>query len=148
MSKELLDRSPLQDLKEIRREIGLLSRADGYCVLNQAYKALPLLLENDYGIKVKTPLNRKYVRDTEGNLLEVNIFGTGEKEGQEIIIIGECKAQLSKNDVDTFLKKKVKRLEGVYPNNFLILVTHMTSGPDVEEYLKYSGIALYHSYRF
>jgi len=92
---------------------------------------------------------KEIVRDlARGNDLEVNIFGMGEKEGKEVPIIGECKSQLSKNDVDTFLRKKVKRLDSIYPEPFLVLATYMTSGRDVEEYVKKKGIALYHSYRF
>ena len=62
--------------------------------------------------------------------------------------MGETKSQLSKNDVDSFVRRKMNRLEGVFEEMFPVLVTHMTSSYDVEEYAKEKGIALYYSYDF
>ncbi|MEN3038869.1 MAG: hypothetical protein ABDI07_06935 [Candidatus Kryptonium sp.] len=115
---------------------------------NESYKHLPTLLERDFGIKIKARLKRGYVSDKEGNKIEVNIVGEGEKNGESIMIIGECKSQLSKNDVDDFVRKKLDRLKDVYARIFPVIVTHMISEPDVEEYLKTKGIALYYSYEF
>ncbi|MEW6620127.1 MAG: hypothetical protein AB1422_12470 [bacterium] len=50
--------------------------------------------------------------------------------------------------VDEFIKKKLKRLKGVGKEIFPILVTHMISEPDAEEYVKEKGITLYYSYDF
>jgi len=63
-----------------------------------------------------------------------------------VIIVGEGKCQLSKNLVDEFIRKKIKRLEGVYEEIFPLIVTYMISEPDVETYLKEKGIALYYSF--
>ena len=134
--------------EKMKVELGGLGTTIGYTLENEAYKKLPALLEADYGIKVKQKLTRKYVTDFKGNSLEVNIFGHGEKQGKEVTIIGESKAQLSNNKVDEFLRKKVKRLDGLFNDVFLVLVTHMITGPEVEEYVKDKGIALYYSYDF
>ncbi|CUS86921.1 hypothetical protein [Candidatus Kryptobacter tengchongensis] len=136
------------DQDRINKQLGGLSNTIGYMLENESYKHLPALLERDFGIKVKTRLKRGYVADKEGNKIEVNIFGEAEKNGKIITIIGECKSQLSKNDVDNFIRKKLSRLEGVYPNIFPVMVVHMISEPDVEDYLKVKGIALYYSYDF
>ena len=136
------------DQDRINKQLGGLSNTIGYMLENESYKHLPALLERDFGIKVKTRLKRGYVADKEGNKIEVNIFGEAEKNGKIITIIGECKSQLSKNDVDNFIRKKLSRLEGVYPDIFPVMVVHMISEPDVEDYLKVKGIALYYSYDF
>jgi len=121
----------------------------GYVLENEAIKSLPGLLKNDFGIKVKKGLKRTYVKDDEGKMIEVNIIGEGEKNGKKIVIIGESKSQLSKRNVDEFIKKKLKRLEGVYKEIFPILITHMVSQPDVEEYATKKGIKkIYYSYQF
>jgi hypothetical protein len=78
--------------------------------------------------------------------LEVNIFGTAERDGEEVVIVGESKSQLSKNDVDRFLRRTIDVLRGLYPQILPLLVTHMTSEPDVEEYARSLGVALYYSY--
>jgi hypothetical protein len=62
--------------------------------------------------------------------------------------MGESKSQLSKNKIDEFIRKKLKRLEGVYPDLFPIIITHMISEPDVAGYAEEQGIHLYYSYQF
>lgn len=138
----------IKEHKKTREHLGGLSMGFGYFLEDQAYKKLPQLLEKDFGIKIKDELKRIYLKDGEDNPIEVNIFGHGEKEGKEVTIIGEAKAQLSRNDVNTFLKKKINRLDGLYKNVFKLLVTYMTSDPEVETYVKNKNIALYYSYNF
>ncbi|MCI0470741.1 MAG: chordopoxvirus fusion protein [Candidatus Aminicenantes bacterium] len=138
--------------RKTREQLGGLSMSFGYTLENEAYKKLPGLLEKDFGITAEERLIRRYVNDIDGNDIEVNIFGNGERnvngEVERVTIIGESKAQLSKNDVDNFLRRKIKRLEGLYPGLFMVLITHMTTGSDVEEYAKQKQIALYYSYDF
>jgi hypothetical protein len=42
----------------------------------------------------------------------------------------------------------LERFEGVIPTCFPVIITHMISGSDVEEYAKSKGIAVYYSYDF
>ncbi len=138
----------IEDHQETRRQLGGLAMAVGYGLENQAYRALPQLLARDFGIEVKGRLLRRYVKDREGRDVEVNIIGEALRNGERIVIVGEGKSQLSKNGVDDFVRKKLKRLEGVLGPIFPVLVTHMISSPDVEEYAQERGIALYYSYDF
>jgi vacuolar-type H+-ATPase subunit I/STV1 len=137
-----------QEHRETRRQLGGLTITVGYTLENEAFKALPDLLKRDYGLELRERLKRTYVRDKEGKAIEVNIIGKAVKDGREVTILGEGKAQLSKRDVDRFLRRKVNRLRGVLGDLFLVLVTHMTSEYDVEEYVREKGIALYYSYDF
>ena len=143
-----VSKSLVEGLQRVREELGGISTTVGYTLENETYKKLPALLEKDFGIQTKEKITRKYVTDIKGKHIEVNIFGHGEKHGKEVIIIGESKAQLSNNKVDEFLRKKVKRLDGLFDEVFLVLVTHMITSPEVEEYVKNKGIALYYSYDF
>ncbi|MEW6103861.1 MAG: hypothetical protein AB1630_08650 [bacterium] len=54
------------------------------------------------------------------------------KDSKNLVIIGEGKVNLSKNKVDEFIKKKLKRLDGVFDETFPVLVIHMISQHDVE----------------
>ncbi|MCD6507604.1 chordopoxvirus fusion protein [Candidatus Poribacteria bacterium] len=137
-----------QEHRETRRQLGGLTITVGYTLENEAFKALPDLLKRDYGLELRERLKRAYVRDKEGKAIEVNIIGKAVKDGREVTILGEGKAQLSKRDVDRFLRRKVNRLRDVLGDLFLVLVTHMISEYDVEEYAKEKGIALYYSYDF
>jgi len=133
---------------ETRRQLGGISNTIGYTLENEAYRALPSLLKRDHGIKIQGRLKRTYVRDREGNYIEVNIIGDGRLNGREVTIIGECKAQISRNDINDFIRKKLKRLEGIFEEIFPVVVTHMISAHDVEDYARKKGIRLYYSYEF
>lgn len=134
--------------KDIRRQLGGLSATVGYTLEDRAFLSLPKLLERDFGITVEDDLKRDYIRDNEGREIEVNILGKGSQNGKDLLIVGEGKSQLSKNDIDDFIRKKLNRLEGVHENLFPILITYMISEPDAQAYAKNKGIALYYSYQF
>ena len=109
---------------------------------------MPFLLNRDYGLRVEGKLKRQHVTDKKDNYIEVNIIGEAKRHNKNIMIVGECKSQLSKNNVNNFIKKKLNRLEGVYETIFPLLITYMITEPDVEAYAQEKGIALYYSYDF
>jgi len=136
------------DQQDIRKQLGGLAMAVGYSLENEAYLALPHLLKRDYGIEVLGRLKRDYLVNKEGRHLEVNIVGQGVRDGETLTIVGESKVQLSANEIDRFLRCKVRQLEGVYPNLFPIIVTHMITSPEVVEHARQRGVAVYFSYDF
>jgi len=137
------------DHRETRRQLGGLSQTIGYTLENEAYKALPILLERDYKITLKEKLKRGYITTPSGEDIEINILGKGKLNGREITIIGECKSQLSKNDVDNFIRKKLEKVKQVIKGEiFPLIVTHMISQKDVEDYTREKRITLYYSYDF
>jgi len=135
------------DQKEIRKELGGLSGTVGYTLEDRAYFTLPPLLHQDFGITLKEELTRKFILNKKGDYIEVNIVGRGAQNGKEILIVGEAKTQLSKSNVNEFIRKKLKQLEGVHKNLFPVLVTYMISQPDTEEYARSKGIPVYYSYQ-
>ena len=120
----------------------------GYQLEDLAYRGLPALLERDFGASVEGRLTRSYLADAAGKALEVNILGTARRNGDRLTILGEGKAQLSKNDVDRFVRRRLTPLRERFAEILPVLVTYMISEPDVEEYAKEQGIALYYSYDF
>jgi chromosome segregation ATPase len=138
----------IQEHSKTREQVGGLSNTIGYILENEAYKALPRLLQDIYGITIKDRLKRQYVTDNRGRPIELNIIGEASRNGEKIVVIGESKSQLSRKGVDEFIEKKLNRVEGVYKAIFPLLVTHMISGPEVEEYVREKGIALFYSYDF
>lgn len=135
-------------LKETRQQLGGLSDTVGYTVENEAYKALPALLKRDYGLEIEGRLKRGYLRDSKGRYIEVNILGKGRVNGKEVTIIGESKVRLSKKAVREFIELRLKNFESLYGEIFPVVVTHMISEPDVEDFAREKGIALYYSYDF
>ena len=138
----------IEEHRETRKQVGGLATTVGYTLEDKAYKALPQLLQRDFGLLVQGRLKRGYLKDKQGNELEVNIIGQALQNGKLITIIGESKSQLSKPKIDKFIQKRLERFEGVIPTCFPVIITHMISGSDVEEYAKSKGIAVYYSYDF
>ena len=83
----------------------------GYTLENQAYKALPHLLQRDFNLRVQRRLKRGYLKDNQGQELEVNLIGQARKEDRTVIPLGESKSQLSKQKVDVFIRKRLRRDE-------------------------------------
>jgi uncharacterized coiled-coil protein SlyX len=137
-----------EKIDDLRTQVGGLSATVGYGLEDKAYHALPRLLRQDFGIETKEPLYRRHVPDNKGKPIEVNIFGAAVRDGQPVQIIGEAKNQLSQRKIDEFLRKKVRRLHGVYPSLFPILITYMISVPEVAAYADKKGVHLYYSYQF
>ena len=70
-------------------------------------------------------MKRTYIRDIKGKYIEVNIIGKAERDGREIVIVGESKSQLSKRGVDDFIKKKLEKVKDGIKEVFPVIVTHM-----------------------
>lgn len=50
--------------------------------------------------------------------------------------------------MDRFIDRKLRLFKDLFENIFPVLVTYMISEPDVEDYAKAKGIALFYSYDF
>ncbi len=135
-----------ETVRDVQKQMGGLSQAVGYILENEAIKKLPELLLRDYGLQVEGGLKRQWVQDKTGRSIEVNLFGTAKRNGETVTVVGESKSQLSKNDIDRFLRRTIGALEGVYPQILPVLITHMTSEPDAEDYARAHGVAVYYSY--
>ncbi len=121
-----------------------ISNSVGYSLENRAYKALPEILLQRYGIKVTGRLLRRYFPVGNKNI-QLNIYGHGKRDGEDVVIIGECKVRPSKKEINRFKKyaKKVADIEGKKP--FYIIVAH-DFPPAIEEFLRSSDIAYVWSY--
>jgi hypothetical protein len=137
-----------EGLIDVRKQLGGLAMTVGYRLEDEAYKALPALLQRDHHIEVQGRLKRGYVTDAQGRVLEVNILGDGWQNEQPIKIIGESKSQLSIPNIDRFIRRHVTPLQQVFPKVFPVLITYMVSSPEVDAYAEEQGIALYYSYDF
>ncbi len=131
--------------KKTREHLGGLSNAFGYVLEDRAIKGLPSILNERFNIELTEPLRRDVIEIGDGKEIELNIIGKGKVDGNEIIIIGESKAQLRKRDIDKFLnyiKTLNKYLTG---EKFLIMITYQTPSK-VRRYAEEKGINLIYSY--
>ncbi|MGC9064502.1 MAG: DUF3782 domain-containing protein [bacterium] len=136
-----------REMVDIKRQLGGLAHAFGFQLEDRAYISLPKLLEEEFGIKVKERLVRKMIRTYKGKVMEINIIGKAEKDGKEIYIIGEAKANLSIRHIVDFIDRLKDIRETLKEDIFPILVTYMTD-LETEEYAKSKNIRFYYSYEF
>ena len=130
--------------RRTREELGGLSHTVGYILEDRAYEALPPLLKKEFGIEIME-LKRDFVEVSPNRFEEINILGQGRKNGTRIWILGKCKTQLKKKDVDGFLKR-LSRMEHLFPGERLLIVVTYQTSPQVREYIKEKGLKLYFSY--
>ncbi|MBF0118956.1 MAG: hypothetical protein HQK79_08980 [Desulfobacterales bacterium] len=116
-------------LRGNRSEIGGLSRSMSYALENEAFRVIPKVLKEKYNIEILEKFVREEIRNK-----EINIFGRGKKDGEELIIVGEAKLRLDErrikkgedDDVFTELKEHVETVQQEYPNIKVIklFITH------------------------
>ena len=133
--------------RKTRKQLGGLAHTVGYVLEDRAFVGLLPLLEREYGLKVLEPLKRDFVEIGPGKYLEVNILGKAAQDGKKFVIIGECKTQLKKEDINKFLKT-LNLLKDIFTEEiFPVLVTYQAS-PQVQNYVRQKGLKLYFSYQF
>jgi len=130
-----------------RKELGKLSHSIGYLLEDRAYQRLPVILENQYGIKVITSLSRQIFNYREDKDIEINILGKGIQNQEEIWIIGESKSQLGKKHVEEFIQKQSIYDELFPGKKFYIMITYMTH-PKTKTYAEENHIHVFYSYEF
>jgi hypothetical protein len=97
-------------LRRTRTELGGLSKSMSYAFENEAFRMIPKVLKEKYGIEVE----KRFVREDIGGK-EINIFGRGKKDGRDVLIIGETKLRIEKPDKElkTLLEDFEEKIEAV-----------------------------------
>jgi len=112
-------------LESLRKEVGSLSRSFSYAFKNEAYRNLPRVLKEKYGLKVKEKFLRTFF-----NGEEIKFFARAELNGKEVFIIGEAKNHLNgEKEVLAQLKKKEKAVKKVLGEVEILnlIVTHVAT---------------------
>jgi hypothetical protein len=124
-------------------DLGGLSRSVGYALENEAYRALPGYLKN-FGVE----LTEKFIRTViDGE--EINILGKGNRDGQEIIIVGEAELKLTSVGKLKKFERKVNTVKKKYPTKeiFKIFVTHFAR-PEIIEKAREKGTTIVQSFEW
>lgn len=134
-------------LKGVSQYIKELEDVMVFQLEDRAYISLPKLLESDFGVRLKERLVRRYIKTNKGETMEINIIAKGEKDGKDVYIIGEAKANLSMRHVVDFIDRLEDLKETFQMDIISIMVTYMAE-PEVKEFAKSKGIKVYYSYDF
>ncbi len=132
----------IEEHRKTREMLGGLSHTVGYVLEDRAYVGLKQILPSRYGIELKEPLRRDYVK-VDGEYEEVNIIGRGEAKGRQVWIIGEGKSQLKKKDIDKDIDdflSKAERLSGALEGDKFYVIVCYQASPQVRKYAEERGI--------
>ncbi len=122
------------DVNELKKQVGGLSITVGYGIEDKLIPYMDDFANNYYGV-MPEEIERKYIQYEDGNYDEINLYIRGQKDNKEVYIIGECKAQPGKKDIDRFAKL-MKRVEKHYKKDVYGFLVGYMFHPDVERYCK------------
>jgi len=95
-----------KSVKEQGTTLGGIGRTLGYALENEAYRMLPALLKEKYGLEMTERFVRTYIGGQ-----EINLFGRANRNGQEVLIVGEVKSRLDERRKKKEREGKKKRKE-------------------------------------
>lgn len=141
-------RKLIAEHKETRKILGGLADTVGYGLEDKVFTYMERFAQSEFGVTVKD-IGRKNIVYPDGKFDELNIYIEGQKNGQKIYLIGECKAQLGKSDIKKF-SEKLERIKKFLKEQTLGFIVSYSIQPQVEEYLKkfHPEIRFYYSFYF
>jgi len=134
--------------KETRRQLGGISQAIGYGLEDRIMPFMADFVGKSYGLEANL-VERRNITYPDGQFDEVNIYVEGLKNGKKAFVIGECKAQPGKKDVDKF-HQMLDRLSKVLAGDVHPFLVGYMFHPEVEQYLRenYPNTGVFKSYEF
>jgi hypothetical protein len=133
--------------QQFRKNFGAMTHNWGHSLEDKAIAALPRLLLRDHGVTVTGPLVRDYLETGKGRRIEINIWGSGLKEGKPVEIIGEAKSRLGRGHVVRFLAQ-VELIRLRLDKDVLPVLIAFLATPEARDYARERGIIYYPSYEF
>ena len=131
---------------DLKKQVGGLSMVVGYGIEDNLMPYIENFVYNQYGAKSQE-IERKYIQYENGNYDEVNIYVKAVKNNKNVYIIGECKAQPGKKDIDRFAKM-LNRLRDHFKSDVYGFVVGYTFHPEIENYCKKNyNISIYKTYQ-
>ena len=138
----------VEEHKVTRKLLGDLTNTVGYGLEDTIMKYIHDYALKEYGIAIST-VDRRYITYPDGRYDEINIYAEGTKNGTNVYLIGESKAQLGKKDADNF-NKMISRLHGQLQGEIIPFLVCYSCAPDVEQYISniHPMIRIHKSFEF
>ena len=130
---------------DLKKQVGGLSMVVGYGIEDNLMPLMPQFVQNNYKVKA-CEVERKYILYDNGSYDEVNLHIHAKSNGKDVYIIGECKAQPGKKDIDRF-NKMLKRIRNHYKSDIYGFIVGYTYHPEIEEYCKKHSIDIFKTYQ-
>ena len=144
---EVVVQQLLYDMNMVKKQLGGLSHAVGYGIEDKVIPFMESFIEKEYGF-VPQEVERKFIKYDQKNKDEINIFVKGLKNDVTMIVVGECKSQPGKSDIDDF-NKMLHRLQSHFKQDISGFIVGYSFDPEVEDYLitHYPHIRYYKTYQ-
>ncbi len=126
-----------------RQQIGGLARSVSYALENEAYRALPLYLQDNYGIRIE----KRFIRTSIGEL-EINLFAHAQKDDKEVLVVGESVLRL--DDISKLLqvREQIKALKECHELPIIpVIITHFAH-PGIQHQAESEGILVIQSFEW
>ncbi|HQJ31350.1 MAG TPA: hypothetical protein PLG18_09460, partial [Syntrophales bacterium] len=124
----------VREHRETRRQLGGLSQSVGYLLEDRIIPQVGAYARRQFGIEVSLVDRRNLIYEN-GEYDELNIYAEGMKEGRPVFLIGECKAQPGKRDLDRFAKL-IARVRRRLSGEVQALMVGYQIAPAVEDYAR------------
>ena len=134
----------VSSVKELAKQVGKLSDLIGFSLEDIARVMVPSYLEKHYGVIVDK-LEPK-VLIVEGEELWLNLYGSGRKNGKDVMVVGECKSQMRRGDVRDFAAR-VKKIRKFLGREVVAFMFGFLIHPSADEEAKKENIIVLAPYR-
>ncbi len=132
-----------KSLKSTRHQVGGLSRSMAYALENEAFRKLPEYIKTHHQLIVKEKFVRKYI-----DYQEINIFAKAERDGREVLVVGETVLKLDDRSKMGQLEKNVKVVEKKLNRPVVpLLITHFAH-PQILRKANEQGILVIQSFEW
>jgi len=136
------------EVRDMKKQLGGLTADVGYGIEDKIMPCIFDFGKKEFDADIRL-VERKNLVYPDGKYDEINIYAEGLKNGKQVFIIGECKAQPGKKDFDRFAKI-AERVKKILSGDIYAFIVGYSFSPEVEIYAeeKYPYIRTYKSYQF
>ncbi|MGQ9500132.1 MAG: hypothetical protein ACUVQ6_07260, partial [Dissulfurimicrobium sp.] len=118
----------------LAKQVGGLSNAVGYGIEDRLMPYIPAYAKKMFGVEI-LKVSRTNIEYSADKYDEVNILAEGkDANGNPVYLVGECKVQPGKKDVDRFAAM-LKRLSTTLGKNIQAMLIGYTFTPQIEKYI-------------
>ena len=137
----------IKRVDDIDVKLGGLSMAVGYGIEDKLYPHMANFAKKCFGVNPEKLFLRKNIVYPDGKYDEINLYIEGKSEDKDVLVIGECKAQPGKKDIDRFMKM-VSRLKTYFGKEIYPFIVGYTFSPEVETYIsgQYPDLKFFRTY--
>ncbi|MCS7133477.1 MAG: hypothetical protein NZ921_01570 [Candidatus Caldarchaeum sp.] len=130
--------------RELAKQVGALSETLGFGLEDIARVVMPGWLLRHEGIRVDGEFVRRWFV-VDGEELEVNLYGEGEREGRRLFLLGDVKSRIYRREVEAFDDRAEKVAKTVGGDVYKFMFGYLIH-PSAEEEGRRRRVALIASY--